>query len=115
MLHTTGGLTDRNVNKEIHQRLTLSSTSLTGLSHSDPEVQTDGQTLADNNQAADNGEGAGTQRASLGARELREALTAGVGFIRAVRAVGPSVTVPVGGNAATAGATELTLGTCGCG
>ena len=40
-------------------------------------------------------------------------LTAGEGFVRAVSTVSPSVTVPVGGDAAAAGATELSLGTCG--
>lgn len=49
----------------------------------------------------------------LGVRELCTALTAGEGFIRAVSAVSPSITVPVGGDAAAAGAAELTLGTCG--
>lgn len=37
----------------------------------------------------------------------------GEGFIRAVTAVSPSITVPVGGDAAATRATELALGTCG--
>lgn len=50
--------------------------------------------------------------------ELRGAtyptLTAGQRFIGAVGAVGPSIAVPVGGDAAATGAAKLTLGTCGC-
>lgn len=48
-----------------------------------------------------------------GQRERRPPLTAGDGFVGAVGAVGSSVAVPVGGDAAAAGAAELALGTGG--
>lgn len=62
------------------------------------------------------GKGADTQsqKAHFGGERIFFAtLTTGEGFIRAVTAVSPSITVPVGGDAAATRATELALGTCG--
>lgn len=67
------------------------------------------------------GQGAETQsqQAHSGGERERErescpTLTAGERFIRAVGAVGPSITVPMARDAASAGAAELILGTSGC-
>lgn len=71
-------------------------------------MQIGGRTQTHNDRAADNGAAADTQSVVSALT-----LTAGEGFIRAVSAVGPSITVPVGGDAAAARAAELGLGTCG--
>ena len=116
MQRTIGGLTDHIVNKEIHHWLALTATSLTPLSHtSGTQMQIGAHTQTHNNWAADNGAGADaqSQQARFGGWESCATLTAGEGFIRAVGAVSPSITVPVGGDAAAAGASELSLGACG--
>lgn len=116
MQHTIGGLADHIVNKEIHHWLALSATSLTALSHTSRQMQIGGQTQTHNNWAADNG---GWPRHTKPAGlfwgwESCVTLTAGEGFVRPISTVSPSITVPVGGDAAAAGAAELSLGTCGC-
>lgn len=101
--------------KEIHHWLALCATSLTAFSHTSIQMQIGGQTQTHNNWTADNGAG-GRHTKPTGpfwGWESCPTLTAGEGFIRAVGAVGPSITVPMARDAAAAGAAKLTLGTCG--
>lgn len=103
--------------KELHHWLTLSAASLTALSHTSIQMQIGDRHKHTITEQLIMGQGAETQSQqahSGGERETCPTLTAGERFIRAVGAVGPSITVPVARDAASAGAAKLTLGTSGC-
>lgn len=114
MQHTIGGLTDHIVNTkkyttDSHSVLHHSQHSLTPAYRCrlvDRHKHTITEQLI-------MGRGADTQSQQARFGGERETLTAGEGFIRAVGAVGPSITVPMARDAAAAGAAKLTLGTCG--
>lgn len=100
--------------KEIHHWLAVSDTSLTALYHISKQKQVGGQTQTHNKRKADNGARDGqNQQARFGGWESCQRLTAWDRLIRAVRTVSPSITVPMGRDAAAAGAAKLTLGACG--
>lgn len=116
MQHTIGGLTDHIINKEIHHWLAVPATSLTELSHTAHRCRLAERHKHTITEQLMTGKGGGHTKPKgpfWWWESFFATLTTGEGFIRAVTAVSPSITVPVGGDAAATRATELALGTCG--